>query len=659
MSNEPDTKERKEKYKENVQSRLVRITSTFKDEELLNKLIDIVFRGSLLPLNERLENNKLNKAGIDLNADEYYPRASFMGLFWATIFMIITLMGIFLFGEQAVEYLNLSGLDFSTAINIPQQLLPIYFVLESIVSLYIREIVTTAITVSVGLLVFLTIYIYYFVKLRYIINEKERKIDNKIPVAMVSMYAMSESGKNLYEVFNDISKQEEIYGEFARECKKIINRTQMGDDIRSSIIKQAKYTPSDELNNYLTEMISIIEQGTGFTNYFESKTQDAFEVHQRKVEKRKSFKEIFGVFIGLILVTISIVVILTVFGSMFGYFGIDVLLVIPISYLLLTAISLGGIYVLESDQTYSFGDLDVDLPPKYDTTEQLQDKISLTDQPELLLPVNLLFVILYAVLFINIDAVVSTLETNPIVATIYYIYIPYAILTVPYIILYEYKAYKIRLINKEIRPILEEVHESNKQGLQIGESLEQATIDKNTILSNEIENEIKISNTLTPTTIEHSLEKIANKYGTNRIKRSIRLLTDSLRETENITNIIDITVKELKHKEDMINEYKTQGTLTAVIVNVIFFISLVILLILDVQLLPTFMDSFDESFSSGIVTINLEHQQLYQTLILYTGIVSGAFTAYISGALRTGNFKAGLKYILMYIPIVLLAFILT
>jgi flagellar protein FlaJ len=117
------------------------------------------------------------------------------------------------------------------------------------------------------------------------VSDRGNRIETVLPEAMSFMYAQSKSDVNYLNVIRSIALAEDAYGPVSREFQKIVRRCEyFGEDLETAIEKQAKSTPSDELERILTGLRSHIQNGADVTKFFEREAEAARE----RIESKES-----------------------------------------------------------------------------------------------------------------------------------------------------------------------------------------------------------------------------------------------------------------------------------------------------------------------------------------------------------------------------------
>ena len=116
-----------------------------------------------------------------------------------------------------------------------------------------------------------------------------------------------------------MAKAEDTYGEVAKEFQSIVLETQYFDtDYRTAIRNQALQTPSDELSQFLTDMLSIINSGGDMTDFLDDKKDKHMRTAKQEQEMSLDTLELFGeMYMTLSLFPLLLIIILVIM-SMLG-----------------------------------------------------------------------------------------------------------------------------------------------------------------------------------------------------------------------------------------------------------------------------------------------------------------------------------------------------
>jgi len=105
-------------------------------------------------------------------------------------------------------------------------------------------------------------------------SARKREINMLMTDSVSFMYALSVGGLNQLEIIEAMAQADDTYGEVAKEFQSIVKETEYFDiDYRTAIRKQALQTPSDDLSQFLTDMLSIVNSGGDIESFLEDKKE--------------------------------------------------------------------------------------------------------------------------------------------------------------------------------------------------------------------------------------------------------------------------------------------------------------------------------------------------------------------------------------------------
>lgn len=109
------------------------------------------------------------------------------------------------------------------------------------------------------------------------------------------MYALSSGGMNRLEVTEAVAESNDVYGEVAKEFQIIQQELQYFDvDYREALRNRAVETPSSELQDFLTDMLSIIDSGGDLTTFLDDKRKKHAKETRAMQERSLDTLELIG-----------------------------------------------------------------------------------------------------------------------------------------------------------------------------------------------------------------------------------------------------------------------------------------------------------------------------------------------------------------------------
>jgi flagellar protein FlaJ len=181
------------------------------------------------------------------------------------------------------------------------------------------------------------------VRLRYpgiVAAQRRRSIDVTLPHAIVFMYALSHGGMNLYGVVKDLADAEDAYGEVSREFGTVVRDVELfGNDLYTALRNTRNITPSENMEQFLDDMLSVLDSGGDTTVFFEDEAEnyldEAENQQERFLETLSVLSEVFVVgFVAAPLFIIVILLVMSLLGAgTLTQLGLIVYLVLPLGML--------------------------------------------------------------------------------------------------------------------------------------------------------------------------------------------------------------------------------------------------------------------------------------------------------------------------------------
>jgi flagellar protein FlaJ len=145
-------------------------------------------------------------------------------------------------------------------------------------------------------------------------SARKREINMLLSDAISFMYALSVGGLNQLEILEAMAQAEDTYGEVALEFQSIVHETEYFDtDYKTAIRNQSLETPSDELSQFLTDMLSIVNSGGDMQSFLDDKKQKHMRTAKQQQEMTLETLELFGeMYMTLSLFPLLLIIILVI-----------------------------------------------------------------------------------------------------------------------------------------------------------------------------------------------------------------------------------------------------------------------------------------------------------------------------------------------------------
>ena len=183
---------------------------------------------------------------------------------------------------------------------------------------------------------------------RVVVSSRRRNIDVTLPHAIVFMYALSRGGMDLMEVFKVLADNEGTYGEIANEAEMIVREAEFfGNDTNTALRNVRNLTPSENFEQFLDDMIGVLDSGGDLTVFFENEAEDYLEEAR---DEQQSFLETLAVlsefFVVLFVAAPLFIIVILVVMSLLG--GQTLAQLVLLVYAILPLSMLGFLVLLDT-----------------------------------------------------------------------------------------------------------------------------------------------------------------------------------------------------------------------------------------------------------------------------------------------------------------------
>jgi len=109
---------------------------------------------------------------------------------------------------------------------------------------------------------FSVVYNMFLLAPKIAASSRAQEIDNALTDAVVYMFAMSQGGKNILEMFRVISEYPNIFKELSKESASLVREVELlGIDLQTALHDLAIFTPGKNFKEFLESLASIVATG--------------------------------------------------------------------------------------------------------------------------------------------------------------------------------------------------------------------------------------------------------------------------------------------------------------------------------------------------------------------------------------------------------------
>ncbi|MFQ3319240.1 MAG: flagellar protein FlaJ [Natronomonas sp.] len=529
---------------------------------------------------------------------------------------------------------------------------------------------------------------------------RKREINVLLSDSVSFMYALSVGGLNQLEILQAMAKADDTYGEVAKEFQSIVLETEYFDtDYRTAIRNQAMQTPSEELSQFLTDMLSIVNSGGDMEQFLEEQKEKHMRTSKQEQEMVLETLELFGeMYMTLSLFPLLLIIILVImsmlgeaqdmllYGTVYGLIPL-----IGVGFLILVSTvvqdEVGDGYLRpEGEQVFdeSEGIFDLGLAGDYaggfaifdrvksreGTFEMLnvlkQPHLFFRDHPLAVLGITLPLSLLLVALSVLAGVVPLTFEgmvADPVMGTFFLVYVPLYVNLGPLTIFHEWNIRSRSAITNNLSDNLRKLSSANDTGMTLLESLKVVADTSSGRLSDEFQTMYAKVNY--GTSLKTALLEFNNKYHVPRLARTVKLITKAQEASSQITQVLSTAAQASENQDDIERDRKSRTRMQMVIIIMTYVTLLGVMALLKVEFLETMAGLTQQAAEAesgggggggqfgGGLDIDMLTMLFFHAVTLQ-GIISG----FIAGYIRDVSVMAGLKFVVVLPTLALIVFML-
>ncbi|RZH67571.1 type II secretion system F family protein [Natrinema altunense] len=527
-------------------------------------------------------------------------------------------------------------------------------------------------------------------------SSRKREINMLLTDSVSFMYALSVGGLNQLEIIEAMAQADDTYGEVAKEFQSIVKETEYFDiDYRTAIRKQALETPSDDLAQFLTDMLSIVNSGGDMQSFLEDKKEKHMRTAKQEQELTLETLELFGeMYMTLSLFPLLLIIIMVIMQMIPGA-GVSNQMLYMTVYGLIPMIGVAFIVLVSTVKHDEPGDgfltmentdqrtetgkddglLGLGLVEQFTGDHSVFDRIKnregtyetievlrkphhfFRDNPLITLALTVPMALVVVVTAVVNGATPMSWEElleKPIWGTVIYLYVPLYIVALPLAIFREWNfRHRTAVVNK-LSEDLRKLSSSNDTGLTLLESFKAVSDTTSGKLAREFE--IVHTKVNYGTSMKEALIEFNNKYHIPRLARTMRLITEAQEASNEISDVLRTAATASENHDDIQRERKSRTRMQIVIIIMTFMTVLAVIAILKTQFIDT-MAGLESSGGGGggapggaggaMQGANLSENinvDMLSVLFFHAVTLQAIISGFICGYMRDASILSGLKY---------------
>ncbi|MDQ2051372.1 type II secretion system F family protein [Natronolimnohabitans sp. A-GB9] len=540
-------------------------------------------------------------------------------------------------------------------------------------------------------------------------SARKREINMLLTDSVSFMYALSVGGLNQLEIIEAMAEADDTYGEVAKEFQSIVKETEYFDvDYRTAIRKQALETPSDELSQFLTDMLSIVNSGGDMESFLEDKKEKHMRTAKQEQELTLETLELFGeMYMTLSLFPLLLIIIMVVM-QMIPQAEVTNMMLYMTVYALIPLIGIGFLIMVSTVKHDEPGDgylsmgadddrietqrdqglLDLGLVETFTGEHSVFDRIKnregtyetmevlrkphvfFRDNPlytlALTVPASLV-IVTTAMMNGSVPTSWDGLLENAIWGTFVYVYVPLYVIAIPLAVFREWNVRHRTAVVSQLSEDLRKLSSSNDTGLTLLESLKAVSDTTSGKLAREFE--VMHTKVNYGTSLKEALIEFNNKYHIPRLARTTRLITEAQEASNQISDVLRTAARASENHDDIERERKSRTRMQVVIIIMTFMTVLAVIAILKTQFIDTMAGleaGASETDAGGAgggelaeadLSDNIQVDML-SVLFFHAVTMQAILSGIICGYIRDADVLSGLKYAIALATIALVGWTL-
>lgn len=530
-------------------------------------------------------------------------------------------------------------------------------------------------------------------------RSRRREINLLLGDALAFMYSLSVGGTNQLDVMESVANAEDTYGEVSVEFQRIVYTMKyFNTDYQTAVENVSELTPSEELEAFLSDMLSVINSGGDMTSFLETQQEMMREQGKKKQEEMLDTMEFFGeMYMSLNVLPMGLLIVLVIVSMMgspqiVGLYavvyailpGLNIMFALIVSTVKkdetgngvldtegniaakgedetrLTEMGIIGHYA-ESSQT-GFFDKIRSLEFRHRLKNILQSPWEFF---RLRPPYVLMFTVPGTIMIMGglvasgvAKPSVNALIHDPYFQTVLWLYVPIFLNFIPLAVFYEYNRRTRGRITDTLTQDIRKLANANETGQPLLEAMRVSATGGNSRLSTEFQRMYK--KTEFGTNLSPALVEFNNRYRIPRLARVVKLIQKAQEASSNITEVLQTAATTSRYQDELEQDRLQRTRMQVAVTAITFLVFLGVIMMLDVYFIGEMLSGADTETSgsqqnpvgSGFGDVPLSMiSMLFFHAVTIQALCGGA----VSGYIQTGKLRSSFKYIVLYMGIAALA----
>lgn len=552
----------------------------------------------------------------------------------------------------------------------------------------ILSLLIGAVGAVIGFFAALSMAAYYP---KYVKRGRAREIELLLGDALAFMYSLSVGGTNQLQVMEAVANAEDTYGEVSVEFQRIVYEMKyFNTDYQTAVQNVTELTPSDELEGFLSDMLSVINSGGDMTSFLETQQEMMRERAHKKQEEMLDTLEFFGeMYMSLNVLPMGLLIVLVIVSMMgspqlVGLYatvyailpGLNIMFALIIATVKKDEVgngildTEGNIAAKGEDETrltemgvidhYAGGANGWFFKPirsrefRHRLTQILRSPWEFF---RIRPPYVLMLTIPLTVLVMGLLVVAGLanphprgMVVSPYIQTVMWLYVPVFMNLAPLAFFYEWNRRTRGRITDTLTQDIRKLANANETGQPILEAMRMSAAGQNSLLAQEFRTMYK--KTKFGTSLSPALVEFNNRYRIPRMARIVKLIQKAQEASANITEVLQTAATTSRYQDDLVQDRLQRTRMQVAVTAITFLVFLGVIMMLEIYFLGEMMASVDIESGSPIGGGFAELEVTLISMLFFHAVTIQALCAgAISGYIQTGRIDSSYKYIVIYMAI--------
>jgi len=528
---------------------------------------------------------------------------------------------------------------------------------------------------------FAVVYNLFLIAPKLSASSRAQEIDNSLTDAVVYMFAMSQGGKNILEMFHVISEHPNIFKEMSKEVESVVREVELlGVDLQTALHDLALFTPAKNFKEFLESLASMVSTGGDLPLFFRNRAEqlriEASQQNRMLLETLSLFAEIYvtALVAGPLFLLVILVMLGVIGGVQMGSLCAIIYIFIPVgSAMFIFLVKITGMGDESSEIIFGTNKNKAVKKESESATPEEKRRIVAMRKADSKIrfnhflhhPFDGLKRNPFYILIISVPAALILLIPNLIrvwgfpldTMAMYiddYIVISTLIALVPFVIFYEWRSYYIKKVNSAIPEFLKRLANLNQSGLSVPKALHALLKSNLGVLNDEIR---RISNQIEwGSSTTEALEDFTRRIGTRTSTRLVTLINRAAVYTSDLRETLTIAASDAMTTENLRKERYAGTLMYVMIIYISFAVFLYIIYILASVFMPMLPGSTDIPASGAQMFSLGTGAEIFNMLFYHSCLIMGFSSGLVSGQIANGNMFLGFKHSIIMVVITFITF---